>query len=733
MSKSRDMHIKPYALKKMHNLRFLNFYNSSSSETNKVHISQGLESDFAELRYFGWHGCPIKSLSSFHLGNLVKLDMSYSKVEQLWNGVQHLDKLKEVNLSYSSLTSCPDFTGFPNLEKLILKYCKYVHEISSSITHLTKLDILDLSGCSKIELLPEMPCNIRRLYLSDNAIEELPLSIKYLSKLVCLTLDDCKGFKSLPSSICDWKSLETLRLWGCSKLEELPRDIGTLESLERLNVSQTAIRELPPSIIYLKNLKVLYFHRIEVQDTVHWSLPRIVGWHKMTQLYLIDSGIIELPDNLGCLSSLRDLYLDGNSFESIPTSIINLLELRYLGISNCKKLKCLPELQLRSINAHNCTSLKALPCHPIFSSLIHDYRVMYPIGAEFGNCFELDRNKLADIVKDALLKIQEEQEDEVYFWPHGSMTQTETSTSTEDEDLQIIEAFELCYPGSEIPNWFNFQKTGALINVELQPDCFNQNFMGFALCIVAAPGPKHQDDSKVMCIVWDCRLKSKDEHLHVRSGSFRTRKSDGEYIGSNHVLTGSCFPIFPCELLCYENEVSFQFYIYGRKSNDEPPPTTSNGRLIGEDENEEDDGSSSSQMGEDEHVVFGKRPRQLCEAVEISLNSVSPPPLVVDRSFSDARRRPSFTRDDFFFFPIVVSRPLLVTTGRSSSSDARSPSAVESFCSRASASAYEKLIGHLCKYLRPTSLFSLMKSSNSRPHHLRLQISAFKIVLEASC
>ena len=92
MSKSRDLHIHPYALTNMHNLRFLKFYNSSSSpwfsETNKVHVSQGLESDFAELRYFSWHGCPIKSLSSFHLENLVKLDMSYSKVEQLWNGVR---------------------------------------------------------------------------------------------------------------------------------------------------------------------------------------------------------------------------------------------------------------------------------------------------------------------------------------------------------------------------------------------------------------------------------------------------------------------------------------------------------------------------------------------------------------------------------------------------------------------------------------------------------------------
>ncbi|KAK4838638.1 hypothetical protein QYF36_015284 [Acer negundo] len=98
-------------------------------EANKVHFSEALEFDFTEL----------------------------SKVEQLWNGVQHHAKLKEINLGFSGITICPDISGFPNLERLELESCKYLHEISSSIQDHDKLEYLDISSCSNLEILPEMP------------------------------------------------------------------------------------------------------------------------------------------------------------------------------------------------------------------------------------------------------------------------------------------------------------------------------------------------------------------------------------------------------------------------------------------------------------------------------------------------------------------------------------------------------------------------------------------------
>ncbi|TXG46645.1 hypothetical protein EZV62_027854 [Acer yangbiense] len=498
-------------LPKMHELRFLNCYNSSHGEANKVHVSEALEFYFTELRYLSWHGCPIKSLlSSFLPENLVKLDMSYSKVEQLWNGVQHCAKLKEINIGYSNVTICPDLSGFPNLKRLDLKSCKYLHEISSSIQDLDKLDSLNLNGCLNLEIFPKIPCNIELLGLRDIAIEELPSSIKYLRRLVHLDLVNCERLKSLPNSICEWKSL--------------------------------------------KNLKNIDRFGVKGDTAVCWFLPRIVGWHNMTSLDLGYCGITNLPDNLDCLSSLRFLLLDGNSFESIPTSFINLSNLETLGIENCKKLKYLPALQLLQISAFNCTSLEVLRCLSIFQNIIDSRDSIFAdyILADFGNCCKLDPNISEDIVKDALRKIQYTREyaEDIENMLYGKG----------DEDA-VKNAF-IRYPGSEIPKWFNFQSIGSFINVELPPDWFDYNFVGFVLSVVVAPCLDHQDGlENYWRIQWNCNLKSKDGDPCVKTGTFDVFKIYKPDIRSNHVFVDSYVNISPGELLCYDNEITFQFYI----------------------------------------------------------------------------------------------------------------------------------------------------------------------------
>ncbi|TXG68932.1 hypothetical protein EZV62_003867 [Acer yangbiense] len=593
MSKTKDIHLTPCAFTNMHELRFLNFYNSSLAEANKVHVSEALEFDFTELRYLSWHGCPIKSLLSCFLPeNLVKLDMSYSKVEQLWNGVQHRAKLKEIKIGFSSITICPNLSGFLNLERLDLQSCEYLHEISSSIQDLDKLDFLNLSYCSNLEILPEMPCNLELLDLSGTAIEELPSSIKYLRRLVNLDLLFCKRLKSLPNSVCEWKSLESLKLSSCSMLEELPSDIGTLESLKDLVAEETAIKELPSSIIDLKKIETLSFNRFGVKgDTaVCWFLPHIVGWHNMTWLDLSYGGITNLPDNLDCLSSLRILHLDGNSFESIPTSIINLSNCKSLGIENCKKLKYLPALQLLQITAFGCTSLEVLPCLSIFQNIIDSSDFFF---ADFGNCCKLDPNILEDIVKDALRKIQ--------YWK-------EYNYDEDDEDA-VEDAF-IRYPGSEIPKWFNFRSIGSFINVELPLDWFDYNYVGFVLSTVVAPCPDHQDGlEEYWCIRWNCNLKSKDGDPCVKTGTFDVDEICNPDIRSNHVFVDSCVDISRSELLCYDNEITFQFYIpHDMKQHKVEKCGV---HLMFAQRREEVDGSS--RIGEDEDVLSLANAHDNCE------------------------------------------------------------------------------------------------------------------------
>ncbi|TXG70965.1 hypothetical protein EZV62_005900 [Acer yangbiense] len=545
MSKISDIYLNPSAFANMSRLRILQIFNSSAycRQINKVHVPQALETNFLELRYFIWYGCPVKSpFSSFYLENLVKLDLSYSKVEQLWNGSQPLVKLEEVDLSCSSLISCPDFSGSLNLKRLILRNCKYLREISPSIQYLRKLDFLklwgcsslkgipdcsglnslktlDIAWCSNLEMLPEVPCNIEQLWLAGTAIEELPFSTEILSRLQHLSLSRCKRLKSLPSSICKWKSLKTLYISHCSKLN----DIGALESLERLYVEEDPIRELPPSIIYLKNLVFISFRGCkELTLSGFEFFP-----DNLKHLSLRDSGITELPEfPHGFLCSLRALDLSGTSLESIPASIINLSNLDNLCIRNCKRLKCLPKLQLGGIEAHGCTSLEVLPG---LSFGLRDYI----ISANFAKCFKLNQNIFEDIVEDALPNIK-----------------------------QVDGFAQLWYPGSEIPKLFEFRSMRSFINVELPPNWFNNNFLGFAICVVVSD---HLIDFEAKCsddssddeshMRWKCYFKSKDGHQFVWDNV-------GTSIYSNHVFVKS--PILPFslrELLCYENEVSFEFHL----------------------------------------------------------------------------------------------------------------------------------------------------------------------------
>ncbi|KAK2653956.1 hypothetical protein Ddye_013812 [Dipteronia dyeriana] len=125
----------------------------------------------------------------------------------------HIDKVHvsldlETYFPKLSLKSIPDCSGLNSLEQL------------------------DISECSNLEMLPEMPCNIVDLWLCGTAIEELPLSFGNLSRMRRLFLAGCKRLKSLPNIICKLESLRRLDIDGCSKLNQLPNDIGTLESLE---------------------------------------------------------------------------------------------------------------------------------------------------------------------------------------------------------------------------------------------------------------------------------------------------------------------------------------------------------------------------------------------------------------------------------------------------------------------------------------------------------------------
>nr|XP_028958056.1 TMV resistance protein N-like [Malus domestica]XP_028958057.1 TMV resistance protein N-like [Malus domestica] len=323
---------------KMYDLRLLYVYNSSCNKYCKVKVSLP-----HSLTYLGWEGYPFKSLpSKLCPENLVELQMRNSQVEQLWNEGQNLKNLKVMDLRLSEhLIKVPDLSQSPNIEHIDLYGCKSLVEIPSYFPCLDKLSYLNLTDCTKLKYLSEMPSSIEYLYLDSTAIEELPSSVWSFEKIRCLELPNnipildlsgnatnCKILVSLLESICKLKSLKSLDLSGTT-IRSLPASIGNLESLEKLDLSGTAIRSLPASIGNLESLE-----KLDLSGTAVKSLPASIGnLESLEKLDLSGTTIKSLPASIGNLKSLVKLYLSGTAIEGLPASIGNLKSLKKLDLS----------------------------------------------------------------------------------------------------------------------------------------------------------------------------------------------------------------------------------------------------------------------------------------------------------------------------------------------------------------------------------------------------------------
>ncbi|KAK0602483.1 hypothetical protein LWI29_033894 [Acer saccharum] len=239
---------------KMPNLRLLLFFHYS------VHLPNGLNSLPDELIILKWPTYPLRALpSNFSPEKLVKLDLSNSNIEQLWEETKHAPKLKWLILSYcTNLIKIPNLTDSLSLKKVDLTGCNSLVEFPSSVQQLTKLQHLSLGGCSNVTKFPLTSKSIESLDLSGTAIEEVPSSIQSLTNLTKLGLTRCRRLKHISASIFKLKSVHSLDLDDCSELETFPEISETMEILNSLELSGTAITDLHSSIECLNGCKELW-------------------------------------------------------------------------------------------------------------------------------------------------------------------------------------------------------------------------------------------------------------------------------------------------------------------------------------------------------------------------------------------------------------------------------------------------------------------------------------------
>ena len=168
-------------------------------------------------------------------------------------------RLRSIKLSHSqNLISTPDFSEAPWLKRIDFEGCTNLVDVHPSVGVLKRLtllnlkdctslkslprklemkslEILILSGCSKVKEISEFAKDmerLRELHLNGTTIKYLPSSIEYLTGLTLLNISHCKNLVGLPCAVFRMESLKEFIVFGCSRLANDDRSAKNLTMIE---------------------------------------------------------------------------------------------------------------------------------------------------------------------------------------------------------------------------------------------------------------------------------------------------------------------------------------------------------------------------------------------------------------------------------------------------------------------------------------------------------------------
>ncbi|CAI9768035.1 unnamed protein product [Fraxinus pennsylvanica] len=402
----------------------------------------------------------------FRLTCLEKLSLNHCKsLKRLPKCIGKLSSLRELSLLGSALEELPDSIGFlGNLEILNLMWCESLIAIPDSIGNLKSLTELLLNG-SSIEVIPASVGSL--YYLKDLSVGDckrlhtLPVTIEGLSSMIAFQLDRTL-ITGLPHQIGFLKSLKKLEIRDCKNLSTLPESIANLSALHTLILNKTVIIELPESIGLLENLIVLRLNQCKKLCKLPDSFGKLKNLY---HLFMEETAITELPETFGMLDNLRTLKMAKK-----PYGQASRISLVSEPATSAKR---------KELNAANCTSLESI------SDLSN---LQYLIEIEFTNCEKL--MDLPGVEKLMSLKsqvvdgssravkcwIKWSYENNLVFSCHsrgwisrllvvGQRKVRKTSShhapcapcyprSKIAYAVALRNLYNLCVPGSEIPDWF---------------------------------------------------------------------------------------------------------------------------------------------------------------------------------------------------------------------------------------------------------------------------------------
>ncbi|KAJ6871838.1 disease resistance protein RPP2B-like [Populus alba x Populus x berolinensis] len=353
------------AFRKMQNLKFL--------QLNYMKFYGSYEHFPKNLVWLCWHGFSLRSLPKLLcLEKLVVLDLSRSNLVDAWKTKMSLPKLKILDLRHShDLLRTPDFSGLPNLEKLILEDCIHLVQIHKSIGDLQNLLILNLKNCTSLVELPE--------------------------------------------EVSRMNSLEKLFLDGCSNLDSLNMELEHHRGHRLLQSDGIVVASTSYITSWLLKLFYSSFSEKKNSRFSRFSLP-----HSLTTLNLRGTPIRFLPESIKILSTLRYLGLkECKMLQTLPELPPNLF---LLDVSWCYSLQRLANLTpiIQTHDGDQFVQLQDWMKLELIQKVdLHMWRIMQTVNIQMqpfrfqirllkGNIFSVLLNNKGNVI----LRFYEEKEDE---------------------------------------------------------------------------------------------------------------------------------------------------------------------------------------------------------------------------------------------------------------------------------------------------------------------------------
>ncbi|KAJ0478447.1 putative P-loop containing nucleoside triphosphate hydrolase, leucine-rich repeat domain superfamily [Helianthus annuus] len=263
-----------------------------------------------------------------------------------------------------------------------------------------------LSNKVLANLLPHLPL-LRVLSLSNFNISEVPESIGTLRHLRYLNLSQTR-ITHLPESVCNLYNLQTLIVFGCSRLIELPKSFVKLKNLRHLDIRDTHVfNHIPLEIGEFKSLQTLSNIIIGAEGgfeiTKLKDLENICGKISMVGLDKVKDATCASEANLSVkrISELQVEWsdvLDGPRDKELEKEVLNELKphkdyLQQLKIGSYMGLEFpiwvgdpsfggLKHVSIRGCK--NCTSLPPLGQLPLLKELfVEGFERVTVVGMEF--------------------------------------------------------------------------------------------------------------------------------------------------------------------------------------------------------------------------------------------------------------------------------------------------------------------------------------------------------------